>query len=148
MTLARNLSTFADNLNANGSLISASEMTTVAATAATGTVQYDTKTQSVLYYTTNASGNWTLNIRGDSSTTLNSIMAVGESLTIAFLVTQGTTAYYASALTVDGTSVTPKYQGGSAWTAGNASGIDAYTYTVVKTASATFTVLASLSLFM
>lgn len=147
MTLARNLSTFADNLSAGGSLVGVNEVTTVSATAATGTVQYDVSTQSVMYYTTNASGNWTLNIRGNSSTTLNSIMAVGESLTIAFLVTQGTTAYYASALTVDGTSVTPKYQGGSAWTAGNASGIDAYTYTVVKTASATFTVLASQTQF-
>lgn len=147
MTLARNLSKFADNLNANAALISAIEMTTVSATAATGTVQYDVGTQSVLYYTTSASANWTLNIRGSSSDSLNSIMAVGESLTIAFLVTQGATAYYASALTVDGTSVTPKYQGGTAFAAGNASSIDTYTYTVVKTASATFTVLASQTKF-
>jgi hypothetical protein len=147
MTLARNLSKFADNLNANAALISATEMTTVSATAATGIVQYDAGTQSVLYYTTSASANWTLNIRGSSAVSLNSIMANGESLTIAFLVTQGATAYYASALTVDGTSVTPKYQGGTAWTAGNASSIDVYTYTVVKTASATFTVLASQTKF-
>lgn len=147
MTLARNLSTFADNLSTNGALVNATEVATVSATAATGTVNFDVKTQSVLYYTTNASGNWTLNVRGDSSTTLNSIMAVGESLTIAFLATQGGTAYYASALTIDGTSVTPKYQGGTAWTAGNASSIDTYTYTIVKTASATFTVLASQTKF-
>ena len=147
MTLARNLSKFADNLNANAALISAIEMTTVSATAATGTVQYDVGTQSVLYYTTSASANWTLNIRGSSTVSLNSIMADGESLTIAFLVTQGATAYYASALTVDGTSVTPKYQGGTAFAAGNASSIDVYTYTVIKTASATFTVLASQTKF-
>jgi hypothetical protein len=147
MTLARNLSKFADNLNANAALISAIEMTTVSPTAATGTVQYNVSTQSVLYYTTSASANWTLNIRGNSVDSLNSIMVDGESLTIAFLVTQGATAYYASALTIDGTAVTPKYQGGTAWTGGNASSIDAYTYTVIKTASATFTVLASQTKF-
>jgi hypothetical protein len=101
----------------------------------------------VLYYTSNASANWTLNIRGNSTTTLNSVMTTGQSLTIAFLVTQGTTAYYNNALTIDGTSVTPKYQGGTAYTSGNASGIDAYTYTIIKTASATFTVLAAQTQF-
>ena len=123
------------------------ETGTVSATAATGTVNYDAKTQSVLYYTTNASGNWTLNIRGDGTTTLDSLMAVGDFITIAFLVTQGGTAYYASALTVDGASVTPKWQGGTAPTAGNASSIDSYVYTVVKTASATFTVFAAQTQF-
>jgi len=66
---------------------------------------------------------------------------------IAFLVTQGATPYYNSAVTVDGVSVTPNWQGGSAPTAGNASGIDVYTYNVIKTASATYTVLASLTQF-
>jgi len=123
------------------------EVTTVSATAATGTINYDVTTQSVLYYTSNASANWTLNIRGNSTTTLNSLMATGQSLTIAFMVTTGATAYYASALTIDGTSVTPKYQGGTAWSSGNASAIDVYTYTITKTASATYTVLASQTQF-
>jgi hypothetical protein len=124
-------------------LISPEERTTVSATAATGTVNFDALTQGVLYYTTNASANWTLNVRGNSSTTLNSILATGDSITVAFLVTQGSTAYYASAFTIDGNSVTPKYTGGTAPSAGNASSIDAYTYTIIKTASATFTVLAA-----
>lgn len=119
------------------------EVTTVSATAATGTINYDVTTQSVLYYTSNASANWTLNIRGNSTTTLNSLMANNQTLTIAFLVTTGATAYYSNALTIDGVSVTPKYQGGTAWSSGNASSIDAYTYTIIKTASATYTVLAS-----
>jgi len=118
------------------------ETTSVSATAATGTIQYDALTQSVVYYTSNATGNWTLNIRGNSTTTLNSVMAVGETRTIIHLVTQGSTAYYNNAVTIDGTSVTPKWQG-SVPVAGNISGIDAYTYTIIKTASATFTVLAS-----
>jgi hypothetical protein len=131
----------------NKVLIAPDERTTVSATAATGTVNYDALTQGVLYYTTNASANWTLNIRGNSTTTLNSILATGDSLTVAFLVTQGSTAYYNSALQIDGASVTPKYQGGTAYAAGNASSIDAYVYTIVKTASATFTVFASQTKF-
>jgi hypothetical protein len=119
------------------------EKMTISATAATGTINYDALTQAVLYYTTNASANWTVNVRGDGSNTLNSIMSTGESLTVVFLVTQGATAYYNSAFQVDSSSVTPKWQGGSAPTEGTASGIDSYTYTIIKTADATFTVLAS-----
>lgn len=131
----------------NATLTTARETTTVSATAATGTINYDALTQSVLYYTTNASGNWTINLRGSSGTTLNSMMAVGESLTVTFLATQGSTAYYQSAFQVDGASVTPKWQGGTAPTSGNASGIDAYSITVIKTASATFTALLSQTQF-
>jgi len=74
-------------------------------------------------------------------------MATNQSITIAFLVTQGSPAFYQSALTIDGSSVTPKWQGGTAPTAGNASGVDIYTVTVVKTASATYSAFASLTQF-
>ena len=123
------------------------EVATVSATAATGTINYDTTTQSVLYYTTNASGNFTVNFRGSSGTTLNTVMATGESLSATFLVTNGATAYYNSAVQVDGSSVTPKWQGGTAPTSGNASSIDSYTYVIIKTGSAAFTVLASVTKF-
>jgi hypothetical protein len=122
----------------------AAEVTTVSATAATGTIAYDITTQSVLYYTSNASANWTVNFRGSTGTSLNTLMATGESMTVAFLVTQGATAYYNSAVQVDGTTsgVTTRWLGGAP-TAGNASGIDSYRYLIIKTGSATFTVLAS-----
>ena len=123
------------------------EKMTVSATAATGTINYDCLTQAALYYTTDASGNFTVNFRGDGSTSLDTMMATGESLTIAFLVTNGATPYYNSAVQVDGNSVTPKWQGGTAPTSGNASGIDAYVYNIVKTGSATFTVFASQTQF-
>ena len=123
------------------------EVATVSATAATGTIDYDVTTQSVLYYTTDASGNFTVNFRGSSGTSLDTIMATGESLSVTFLVTNGATAYYNSAVQVDGSSVTPKWQGGTAPTLGNASSIDSYTYVLIKTASATFTVLASQTKF-
>ena len=128
-------------------LKSPEERLTVSATAATSTVNFDALTQGVLYYTTNASGNWTLNVRGDGSTTLNSMLETGDSITIVFLVTQGSTAYYSTALTIDGNAVTPKYITGTAFSAGNASSIDSYVYTIIKTGSATFTVLASQTKF-
>lgn len=128
-------------------LKNAAELATVSATAATGTINYDVTTQSVLYYTTNASGNFTINFRASSGTSLNTAMATGDSVTVAFLNTNGGTAYYNSAVQVDGSSVTPKWQGGSAPTSGNASSIDVYVYTIVKTGSATFTVAASQTRF-
>lgn len=128
-------------------LTNAAETTTISATAATGTINYDITTQSVLYYTSNASANWTVNFRASSGTSLNTAMATGQSITVAFLVTQGATAYYNNAVQVDGSSVTPKWQGGTAPTAGNASSIDVYTYTIVKTGSAAFTVFASQTQF-
>ena len=123
------------------------EISTVSPTAATGTINYDVLTQSVLYYTSNATANWTPNFRGNGSTSLNTLMAVNETRTVTFFVTQGATAYYSNAVQIDGTAVTPKWQGGVAPTIGNASSIDVYTYSIVKTASATYTVIASQTKF-
>ena len=134
--------------NTGAVLVSPEERTTVAAIAATGTVAFDAVTQSVLFYTSNASANWTLNIRGNSGTTLNSILATGDAITVTHLVTQGATAYYNSAVQIDGTSVTPKWQNGAAPSTGSTSAIDAYTYTIIKTAATpTYTVIASQSKF-
>lgn len=119
------------------------ETATVSATAATGTVNYDVVTQSVLYYTSNASANWTLNIRGSAGTTLNNLMSTGQSITVTHMVTQGATAYYNSAVTIDGSAVTPKWQSGITPNAGNANSVDAYTYAILKTGSGAFTVFAS-----
>ena len=122
------------------------ERTTITATAAGSTVNFDAKTQGVLYYTSNSTGNWTLNVRGDGSTTLNSMMTTGDALTIVFMATNST-AYYSTALTIDGNAITPKYQNGVAFASGSASAIDIYTYTIFKTANATFTVLAGQTKF-
>jgi hypothetical protein len=122
------------------------ERTTITATAAGSTVNFDAKTQGVLYYTTNSTGDWTLNVRGDGSTTLNSIMTTGDALTIVFMATNST-AYYSTAFQIDGNAVTPKFQNGTAFASGNASSIDIYSYTIFKTANATFTVLASQTKF-
>ena len=135
------------NLYANTTVNGFNEGTTVSATAATGTINFDVMTQSLLYYTTNASGNFTLNLRGNSSTSLNTLMSTNQTITVTFYVTNGSTAYYNSAITIDGSSVTAKWQGGTAPTSGNASSVDVYTYAITKTASATYTVLASQTKF-
>ena len=136
-------------LSATGtaSLYEVLEKASITGGALSGTVQHDVLSGAVVYYTANASGNWTLNIRGDSGTTLNASMATGDSVTLAMVTTQGGTAYYASAHTIDGNSVTPKWAGGTAPTAGNASSLDLYTYTIIKTGAATFMVLASQTRF-
>jgi hypothetical protein len=123
------------------------ETTTVSATAATGTIIFDVLTQPIVYYTTAATANWTINFRGNSSTSLNTAMAIGQTLTATFMATQGATAYYNNAVTIDGTSVTPKWQSGVAPSAGYTNSVDTYTYAIIKTANATFTVLGSQTKF-
>jgi hypothetical protein len=131
----------------NSTLRSPKEITTVSATAATGTINYDGLTQADVYYTSNASANFTLNFRGSSSVTLNNSMATGESATFIFRNTNGTTPYYPNVVQIDGTTVSPKWLGGTAPSAGNASSIDVYSFVITKTANATFTVFASVSKF-
>ncbi len=133
--------------NGQGKIQSVAEKVTTAATSATGTIAYDVLTQAVLNFTSDAGANWTLNVRGDGSTALNTIMDTGESVTIAHIVKNGSTPYYNSAFQIDGSSVTPEWQGGSAPSAGNASSLDTYTYTIIKTGDATFTVLAAQTQF-
>jgi hypothetical protein len=123
------------------------ETITVSATAATGTVAVDVVTSGAKYYTSNASADWTFNFRGDGTTTLNSLLATGQAITVAFLVTNGASAYRPTAFQVDGSVVTPKWSGGTAPAAGSANSIDSYTFTIIKTANATFTVLGSQSKF-
>jgi hypothetical protein len=136
--------TASDTVTFNASAI---EEVSVQAAAASGTVTLDCKTNSVFYYTSNATGNWTLNFRGDGSTTMNTFLAVGKSATVVFLATQGVTAYYPTTFQVDGVTVTPRWLGGTAPTGGNASSIDSYSFTIIKTAASTYTVLASQARF-
>jgi hypothetical protein len=125
-------------------LLDANETVNVVASAPSSTTNFYIQSGGVQYYTSNAANNWTLNIAFSSGTSLNTALSIGQSVTFTLVTTQSTTAYYNSAVTIDGTSVTPKWIGGAP-TAGNASGLDVYRFAVIKTASATFTVLASLT---
>jgi hypothetical protein len=125
-------------------LLDSAETVNVVASAPSSTTNYYVQSGSVQYYTSNAANNWTLNIAFSSGTSLNTALSTGQSVTFTLVTTQSTTAYYNSAVTIDGTSVTPKWIGGAP-TAGNASGFDVYRFAVIKTASATYSVLASLT---
>jgi hypothetical protein len=130
-----------------GKIQAVKEKVTVTAVASTGTINYDFLTQAVLYHTTTATGQFTINLRGSSSTTLNNMLSVGESVTGAFLNTN--TTFYVSTITIDGssTNVILDYQGGSAPSSGNA-GIDVYSFTAIKTSTTpAYTILASQTQF-
>jgi hypothetical protein len=130
-----------------GKIQAVKEKVTVTAVASTGTINYDFLTQAVLYHTTVATGQFTINLRGSSSTSLTNMLSVGESVTGAFLNTN--TTFYVSTITIDGssTNVTLEYQGGTAPTSGNA-GIDVYSFTAIKTSTTpAYTILASQTQF-
>jgi hypothetical protein len=123
------------------------ETASIVASASTGTINIEFNTNPTVYYTSNATANWTLNVRGTSGVTLNDTLSTGQIATVTFLATNGVTPYRPTVFQVDGSAVTPKWMGGTAPSAGNASSIDAYTLAIIKTASATFTMLASQTRF-
>jgi hypothetical protein len=130
----------------NGTLTSPKETIEIVAAGSASTINVDILTASVEYYTGAATGNWTINVRGSNTVTFDSLMAVGEQLSVVYLNTNTATAYYPTGFTIDGSAVTPKWLGGSAPSSGNINSIDAYVYTIIKTASG-FTVLASQNKF-
>ena len=114
------------------------------ATAFAGYTAYLQTNNAVHYLTTTSTANGALNMTYASGTTLNTAMTTGQAISFALLITN-TTAYYANSIQVDGTTsgVTTKWSGGTAPSAGNASAVDIYQFTILKTGSATFTVLAA-----
>jgi hypothetical protein len=125
------------------------ETVTISAIAAGGTVNLNTQTSGVSYYTTNSTANWVANLRGDDTTSLNTSLNTSDSVTHVFLNTNGSPAYFSGTVFVDGgtAGVTTRWQGGAAPTSGNINSVDAYSYTVIKTAGSAFTVLASQTQF-
>ena len=112
-------------------------------TGATGTVQFDVLSSAIILQTTNATANFTLNIRGNSSTTFNSIANSNESTSVTYINKNGATAYYANVIQIDGTTVTPVWVGGNAISSGTASGYDVYNFNILKTATNTYVVFAA-----
>ena len=128
------------------SLLDTNEAVNVVGSAPSSTTNLYVQSGSVQYYTSNAANNFVVNLAFSSGTSMNTALATGQSVTAALVTTQSTTAYYATSVQVDGTTsgVTTRWIGGAP-TAGNASGLDVYRFAVIKTASATYTVLASLT---
>ena len=127
-------------------MLDAAETVNVVGSAPSATTNLYVQSGSVQYYTSNAANNFVVNLAFSSGTTMNSALSTNQSVTAALVTTQGSTAYYATSVQVDGTTsgVTTKWIGGAP-TAGNASGLDVYRFAVIKTASATYTVLASVT---
>ncbi len=144
MTRSRDIASLTNNLITTPVILGPEERWNVSATAATGTINFNVQSGTVLYYTTNSSANWTLNIRGSSTVTLNSILAVGDTITVNFLATNGGSAFYQTGFQIDGSSQTIRWSGGTAPAAGNTSSTDAYSFTIVKTAATpTYTVFGA-----
>jgi hypothetical protein len=133
-------------LNGNGKIQGLAEKVNVNGTY-TSNINIDTNTQAVQLDTAAATANFTVNLRGDGSNSLDASMDVGESITVAYVSKQNATAYYNTTVQVDGSTVTPVWQGGSAPVGGNSTSNDVYTYTAIKTAASTFTVLAAQTQF-
>jgi hypothetical protein len=110
-------------------------------TAPTGTLNIDLLNGAIFYFTSNSSNNFTLNIRGNSTTTLNTILSNNESTTLTVIITNGSPSYYANVIQIDGSNITPKWV--TAPIGGTSNGIDTYTFNIIKTASNTYTTLGS-----
>jgi len=124
------------------------ERANITNTVLTGTISLDLDTNTTHYFTANASANWTFNFRGTSSLSLNNLLSVGDAITCTVLSTQGATAYYNNGWQIDGSAVTPKWLGGyGAPNTGHANSVDYYSFTIFKTANATFTVFANQSIY-
>jgi hypothetical protein len=136
-------------LSASGttSIYETIEKATLSGTSISATVNVNLLDGAVFYFTSNAGGLWTLNVRGNSGTTLNAMLATNDSISFVVMATQGATGYYQSAMQIDGNSVVPNWAGGAAPTAGNALSIDVYAFTIIKTGSSTYSVLASQTRF-
>ena len=123
----------------NGELI---EQANITAGKLSDNTNIDLENGMVHLFTTAETTTSTPNIRINSSTSLNSEMAVGEVISVT-LITTAAAAGYSAQLTIDGNAVTENWTGGSAPDAGGSSGVDIHAYTIIKTADATFTVIAT-----
>ena len=144
---SRNITVQNATLTNYGSIRALFETGNVVASAPGANVQVDIATNAIQYFTSNSANNTTLNFRGNATASLNSIMNTGNTVTSAVIITNGSTAYYPTVYQVDGAAVTPKWQNGTAPSAGSTSATDIYTLTIVKTGSAAFTVFGSQTKF-
>jgi hypothetical protein len=113
-------------------------------TGSTGTVSYDLLTSAIIYKTNNATANWNIDFRGNSTQTLNNVMSSNESITCTYINTNGSTPYVLANISVDGTATTPIWSGPNANVGtGTINGKDMYTFNIIKTAANTYTVFAS-----
>lgn len=119
------------------------EFANVTATAVTANITIDLNDSGVVFFTANATANATVNLRGVGP------LVAGNAASYALFMTNGATAYRVTTVQIEGTStgVTTRWSGGTAPASGNASNVDVYAFTVVKTAASTYSVFASQTQF-
>lgn len=150
-----------NNIAIGGTTAAAGTFTTLTATSTTkvqqikekvisGTAPAATETISFLSgavyrYANNNANDWILNFRGDGSTTMNTFLSTDESTTVTLITKNSGTAYKNTSVRIDNTTVgvTVVWINGSAYPSGNINSTDIYTYTIIKTAASTYTVIAS-----
>ena len=147
LTLGSQTTTVGNLALNNATIENIQEPANITATAANATINIDILSNVVVYCTANATGNFTVNFRGNAGTTFNNAVPANVSVSASLVTAQGATAYYNSLVQVDGATVTPKWQGGTAPTTGNANSTDTYVYVVMKSAANTYTILASQTKF-
>lgn len=137
--------TFPYSVNVSGSLNiqRGVEKVTTVASGLNSTINYNILSSSVLYYTSDSTGNWTVNFRGNGTTALNDVLQVGQSITLVLLATNGSPGYYATTHQIDGSSISPQWQGSTVPSSGVTNGTDIYSYSIIKTGNATFKLFAA-----
>lgn len=105
-------------------------------------ITFDVLTQSIINFTNNCSANFTLDFRGNGATAFNSIVSTNQCMTFALAVTNGASAYYLTTVSIDGVTQSVKWLGGAPIT-GFINSKELYNFNIIKTASATYTVLGS-----
>jgi hypothetical protein len=119
------------------------EKINVSATGLSANINFDILEQPILYLTSGGSANSTVNFRGNSTVAVDTLLRTGQSVTVSLLVTNTGIPYKANVVQIDGVTQVPKWAGGVEPLNGNAFCVDLYSYTIVKTGTATFTVFAS-----
>lgn len=113
-------------------------------TGSTGTINFDLLTSAIINKTSNATANWTLNFRGNSTTTLNSVLSVDQSITCTYINKNGITAYVPTSITIDGVTPSVVYSGNTGTVGtGTQNGYDQYTFNILKSAANTYVVFTS-----
>ena len=124
------------------------ENANITASPMPSTVTFNVLDTAILYYSANANVDSTLNIRGNSTTTLSTLLDTGQSITCTFVFDTGNPTFGVTTFQIDGNTIIPRWLGG----AGNvnpsyftANSTYAYTFTILKTGVSTFRTLATQS---
>jgi hypothetical protein len=112
-----------------------------------GNVNIDISNNSVFFFNANTTANVTFNIRGNNSTTFDNIASIGAT-SIAIAVKHGTVRHEAN-LSIDGVQQTLYYAGNTkpSNVSISSSEINLFNYSIFKTASNSYVVITSNTLF-